>query len=157
MGRPYLIPDPPLLSYARIREGKPFEVIRVDFTGSLYVKTPEGENKVNICLFTCGLTRAVNLEVVNSLNIETFLQAFRSFVSRKLLPQLMLSDNVSTYLAAAKDLEQLFSSPKLEGALNSRGIKWQFIPKRAPWYGGFWERLIGLTETTIKKVLGRCS
>ena len=32
---------------------------------------------------------------------------------------------------------------------------WQFIPKRAPWYGGFWERLIGLTKTTLKKVLGR--
>ena len=26
---------------------------------------------------------------------------------------------------------------------------------RAPWYGGFWERLIGLTKTAIKKVLGR--
>ena len=27
------------------------------------------------------------------------------------------------------------------------GIDWQFIPKRAPWYGGWWERLIGLTKT----------
>ena len=32
---------------------------------------------------------------------------------------------------------------------------WQFIPNRAPWYGGFWERFIGLTKTTIKKVLGK--
>ena len=24
-----------------------------------------------------------------------------------------------------------------------------------PWYGGFWERLIGLTKTVLKKVLGR--
>ena len=31
----------------------------------------------------------------------------------------------------------------------------QFIPKRAPWYGGFWERLIGLTKKAIKKTLGR--
>ena len=67
----------------------------------------------------------------------------------------MLLDNASTYVAAAKDLEQLFASPKLEEALSSRGIKWQFIPKRAPWYGGFWERIIGLTKTTIRKVLGR--
>jgi len=29
------------------------------------------------------------------------------------------------------------------------------MPKRAPWYGGFWERLIGLTKMTLKKVLGR--
>ena len=32
---------------------------------------------------------------------------------------------------------------------------WRFIPKRAPWYGGFWERLIGLTKMSLKKVLGR--
>jgi hypothetical protein len=27
----------------------------------------------------------------------------------------------------------------------------------APWFGGFWERLIGLTKTALKKVLGRAS
>ena len=155
MGKAYSIPDPPPLPRARTKEGKPFEVTGVDFTGALYVRNSKGENKVYICLYTCGLTRAVHLEVVSDLNLETFLQAFCRFVSRKSLPRLMLSDNASTYVAAAKDLEQLFASPKLKEALSSRGIKWQFIPKRAPWYGGFWERIIGLTKTTIRKVLGR--
>jgi len=93
MGKPYLIPDPPPLPHDRTKEGKPFEVTGVDFTGALYVKNPEGENKVYICLFTCGLTRAVHLEAVTDLNVETFLQAFRRFVSWKSLPQVMLSDN----------------------------------------------------------------
>lgn len=31
----------------------------------------------------------------------------------------------------------------------------KFIPKRAPWFGGFWERLIGLTKLSLKKILGR--
>ena len=105
--------------------------------GVLYVKLPEGENKLYICLFTCGLTRTVHLQVVNNLNIETLVQAFCRFISRKLLPQLMLSDNASTYLAAAKDLEQLLSSPKLEGALNSRGIKWQFLPREPHGMGAY--------------------
>ncbi|CAC5383438.1 unnamed protein product [Mytilus coruscus] len=39
--------------------------------------------------------------------------------------------------------------------LNSYGTTWRFIPKRAPWFGGWWERLIGLTKNCIKKVLGR--
>jgi hypothetical protein len=45
----------------------------------------------------------------------------------------------------------------LETNLSKRGIQWKFIPKRAPWYGGFWERLIGLTKNSLKKVLGRAN
>lgn len=35
------------------------------------------------------------------------------------------------------------------------GIQWKSIPKRTPWHGGFWERLIGLTKTVLRKVLGK--
>ena len=49
----------------------------------------------------------------------------------------------------------LFSSPSLTNALSKHGTEWKFIPKRAPWFGGFWERLIGLTKLSLKKVLGR--
>ena len=67
----------------------------------------------------------------------------------------MISDNASTYHSAAKELEKLFNSTILSERLSRRGTMWQFIPNRAPWYGGFWERLIGLTKTTLKKILGR--
>ena len=71
------------------------------------------------------------------------------------MPRLLLSDNASTYVSAAKELEQLFSSDKLEESLSTRGVQWKFIPKRAPWYGGFWECLIGMTKNVLKKVLER--
>ena len=32
---------------------------------------------------------------------------------------------------------------------------WKFIPKKAPWFEGYWERLIGLTKMAVKKTLGR--
>jgi hypothetical protein len=35
------------------------------------------------------------------------------------------------------------------------GVSWKFIPKGAPWYGGFWERLIGIIKFTLKKIIGR--
>ena len=50
---------------------------------------------------------------------------------------------------------KLFNSTILGEQLSRRGTMCQFIPNKAPWYGGFWERLIGLTKTTIKKLLGR--
>ena len=132
----------------------PFEVTGIDFTGALFVRG-EHEHKVYICLFTCAVTRAVHLEVVTDLTVECFLQAFRRFSSRKSLPRLVLSDNGSTFLSAADELKALFSSPSLTSTLSKSGTEWRFIPKRAPWFGGFWERLIGLTKLTLKKVLGR--
>jgi len=74
-------------------------------------------------------------------------------VSCKSLPYTMISDNASTYQSAAEELKQLFESVSLE-SLNRQGVIWQFIPKHAPWYGSFWERLIGLTKAAHKKVLG---
>ena len=49
----------------------------------------------------------------------------------------------------------LFKSALLAETLSSKGVTWKFIPKRAPWYIGFWERLIGLTKTALKKILGQ--
>ena len=45
----------------------------------------------------------------------------------------------------------MFNSGILKEALESQNVTWQFIPKRAPWYGGFWERILGLTKQTLKK------
>ena len=67
----------------------------------------------------------------------------------------MISDNVSTYLAAADELKELFISPLLSDTLSKKGVQWQFIPKRAPWYGEFWEQLIGLTKISLKTIFGR--
>ncbi|XP_063436716.1 uncharacterized protein LOC134718156 [Mytilus trossulus] len=67
----------------------------------------------------------------------------------------MISDNGTTYEASAKTIEFLTKSPSLNEQLNSYGTIWKFIPKRAPWYCGWWERLIGLTKNCIKKVLGK--
>ena len=36
-----------------------------------------------------------------------------------------------------------------------RRVKFHQIPKRAPWWGGMWEVMVGVTKRTLKKVLGR--
>jgi len=76
-GNHYKAPNPPPLPRHRVQMMEPFTVTGIDFTGALYIRAPEGENKVYICLFTCASTRAVHLEVVTDLSEETFLQAFR--------------------------------------------------------------------------------
>ena len=156
-GTAYNAPDPPPLPKSRMQQTQPFEVTGVDYTGALYVRNAGIETKVYICLFTCAITRAIHLEVVEDLTVEAFLLAFRRFASRKSLPRKLISDNASTFVSANNELKELFQSHALKETLAREGIEWLFIPKKAPWYGGFWERLIGLTKSTIKKVLGRAA
>jgi len=69
--RPYSRPEPPPLPSVRVKNARPFEI-----TGALHVKKVGEDGKVYVCLFTCGVTRAIHLEIVVYLSVETFLQAF---------------------------------------------------------------------------------
>ena len=131
-GLPYDIPDQPLLPKSRLQQAQPFTVLGVDFTGALYISEGRNQKKVYICLFTCATTRAVHLEVVTNLSVQTFLYAYRRFAARKSGPQQMVSDNASTYLSGAEELTELFQSQALKEPLSKKGVDWQFIPKRAP-------------------------
>ena len=64
-------------------------------------------------LSDCAVSKAVHLEIVTDLTVETFLQAFRRFSSRKSLPRLLISDNAPTYMSAAEELQLLNSSHSL--------------------------------------------
>ena len=152
-GGHYRAPDPPPLPKCRLQEIYPFTVTGIDLTGALYIRAPEGEDKVYICLFTCASTRAIHLEVVTDLAEETFMQPFCHFSSRKSLPRIVLSDNASIFMSAADDLKALFESAIIRETLGNQGIECRFIPRRTPWYGKYWERLIGLTKSSLKKAL----
>ena len=116
-GKPYKAPDPPPLPKARISNCILFSVCGVDFTGALYVREGETERKVYICLFTCATTRAVHLEIVLDMTVESFMLAFQKFASQRSVPKRRISDNASTYLSAANELQQLFNSPSLKQAM----------------------------------------
>ena len=137
IGKPYRVPDPPPLPKLRIEQPISFEVTGVDFTGALYVREDGTERKVYICLFTCATTRAVHLEVVLDLTLESFMLAFRKFTSRRSTPRTVISDNASTYLTAAEELTRLFQSTPLKTALEHHGVTWKFIPNKLLGTGAF--------------------
>ena len=156
MGNSYRLPIQAPLQKYRVNEAPPFSITGVDFTGALLVRNRDGrEKKAYVCLFTCAITRAVHLEIVEDLTTTSFLNAFRRFSARRSLPSKVISDNATTYQTAATELRELFKSPDVKQYFANKRVEWSFIPKRAPWFGGFWERMIGLTKTNMKKVLGR--
>ena len=89
-GKSYDAPPMASLPEFRVRESFPFSKVGVDFAGPLYVKGKTKEtNKVYIALFTCCVTRAVHLELVEDLTSQTFRRALRRFSSRRGTPALI--------------------------------------------------------------------
>jgi hypothetical protein len=83
--------------------------------------------------------------------------SFRRFASRQGLPATLLSDNAKTFKAAHKELRKIIHSPEVEQFLAEKRITWKFIVERAPWWGGFWERLVRNVKRPLKKVIGKSS
>jgi len=132
-GNPYPAPVPAPLPTIRTQDVHPFTYTGVDFSGALYVRHGGKEIKVYLSLFTCATTRVLHLDIIQDLSTETFVLAFRKFAARRSLPDIMVSDNVSTYLFGAEELQSLIQSPNVQSQLGKHGVTWKFIPKRAPW------------------------
>ena len=54
-----------------------------------------------------------------------------------------------------KWLKLVLQEEKLHDFLANQGIKWQFNLSRAPWWGGQFERLVGLMKQTMSKTFGK--
>ena len=152
--RPFNKPAPGQLPEFRVTPARPFQNCGVDFAGPLYVLRRKSMKKVYITLFTCGVTRAIHLELVPDLSAETFKQTLKKFTARRGTPSLMVSDNAKTFEATAKWLKKLYRDPTVQHFLQENNIRWRFNLSLAPWWGGYFERLVGLVKRTLRKVLG---
>jgi hypothetical protein len=137
-----------------VRESPPFAKVGVDFAGPLYAREGGEMVKVYIALFTCCVTRAVHLDLVRNLSLSSFLNCLRRFASRRGTPTLIVSDNAKTFKAAQKAVKKLYESGNVRAYMQDNCVKWKFNLERVPWWGGFFERLVGLVKRCLRKVLG---
>lgn len=100
-------------------------------------------NKAWIALYTCASTRALHLDLVPELSSRAFLRSFKRFVARRGIPAEVLSDNGTT-----------FKSVEVDQYIRSVGVKWKFNVEGAPWWGGFFERMVKSMKRCLKKVVG---
>ena len=156
-GKPYNIVTPPPLPEFRVREQPPFTYTGVDFAGPLHVKegSDNRTSKVWICLYTCCVVRAVHLDIVPNLTTSAFLRSFKRFTARRGLPRRLISDNGKTFVAAAELIKATTIDEEVQGYLAGVGVEWQFNLERAPWWGGFFERMVKSTKRCLRKIVGR--
>ena len=96
-----------------------------------------------IAIFTCDFSGAVHLKLVPDLSTGTFLRCLKRFVSRRGAPRVVLSDNGKTIKGSS-----------LKTFQSQYGTVWNFNVPRAPWWGGFFERMVRSVKRCVKKSLG---
>ena len=143
-------PKSPPLPKLRIQCDHAFESVGIDYAGPPYCKDvftkSEDMNKYYILLFTCAVKRAIHLEVTPDVCTRSLILALKRFISRRGIPKLFISDNFKT-----------FKSVELKYMLRNHKVEWNFILEKCPWWGGFYERMIGIVKISLKKVKGKPS
>lgn len=128
-------PPPPLLEF-RVKDDPAFTYTGVDFAGPLFVReSSSSSSKVWICLFTCLVTRAIHLDIVEDLSTSTFIRCLKRFAARRGLLHKFLSYNGKTFKAAARFLDLLLKDDTIKEYLAIKGSQWVFNVERAPWVG----------------------
>ena len=86
----------------------------------------------------------LHLEITPDVSANTFILASRRFMARRGNPRLFISDNFKS-----------FKSLEVKNFLRKLRIKWSFILEKSPWWGGFYEGLIAIVKSSLKKVVGK--
>ncbi|GBM73126.1 hypothetical protein AVEN_46273-1 [Araneus ventricosus] len=77
------------------------------------------------------------------------MQALRRFWARRGRGSTLYTDNGTNFVGAANALKSL------DWDCSLMKIKWLFSPPSAPWYGGFWERMVRSIKELLRKCLGK--
>ena len=104
---PYSDPKPVILPKDRSKEILFFKVTGTDYAGLIYCKVKTKQKKTTILLFTCSKIRAVHQELLPNQITSKFIKAFKKLSARRGSPNIVYFDNVKTYVAAAKWIQNI--------------------------------------------------
>ena len=146
----------PIPSYRYSNKLRAFSQIGIDFTGSFAIKqlkklrTSRERPLMYVLVATCLQTRAVHFEATEGMTTQDVYQALCRLASRRGVPDLIVSDNYSTFKAVDKGLQELYQKIDFDSLeqmtgyefMNSNGIKWHFSPPSGSHFGGVFEIVV---------------
>ena len=134
----------------------PFTNVGIDYFGPIVVSKGRGTVKRYGVVFTCLTSRAVHLEVANSLDTDACMNALRHFICRRGQVAHIQSDNATNFIGAERELREALASlnhAQIQGALRKDGVNWRCNPPAGSHHGGVWEHVIRMVRRILSSVL----
>ncbi|XP_060757456.1 uncharacterized protein LOC132868527 [Neoarius graeffei] len=144
----------------RLSAEPPFTNVGMDVFGPWAVaarRTRGGyaESKRWAVLFTCLSVRAIHIEVIESMDSSSLINALRRFQAIRGPVKHLRSDRGTNFIGASTDLEIPSNADEkaVERFLSDQGTTWTFNPPHSSHMGGVWERMIGVTRRILDSML----
>ena len=103
-------------------------------------------------IFTCLSSRAIHIEVLETMDANSFICALRRFFAIRGSVTKLRCDRGTNFVGGKSQLEQALSEidqTRVQKFVAEQGCEWIFNPPHASHFGGVWERQIG----TVRRVL----
>ncbi|XP_039870639.1 uncharacterized protein LOC120723317 [Simochromis diagramma] len=142
----------------RLTPMPPFTSVGLDVFGPWTVTTRRtrggsADSKRWAVLFTCMSTRAVHIELIETMSTSSFINALRRFFCIRGPAQILRSDRGTNFVGACNELQIDHKDTELNSYLQEKGCTWLFNPPHSSHMGGSWERLIGVARRILDGIL----
>ncbi len=155
-GRPEipLMADLPLTRQRYFRPA--FYSTGMDCFGPFLIKIGRRNEKRWGIIFKCMTTRATHLDLLTSIDSDSFLMSLRRFIARRGKPYELLCDQGTNFKGGQRELNDAFAAlqDELQSHLANQQIKFTYNPPSAPHFGGCWEREIRSIKAALRVTIG---
>ena len=154
-GKPVSTPTVGDTPSARVTRARPFERVGIDFAGPLFILSEKGTmQKAYVMLTSCAVTRGVYLALMKETTSDAFKLELRKFISRRGAPSVIINDNAQSFRKTAKWVKKIVKKEDVQQLLCKHEIQWKFNIPLSPWWRGFYERMVAIVKSALKKTLG---
>lgn len=141
----------------RLSTDPPFTFVGLDVFGPWCVtsrRTRGGlaNSKRWAIIFTCMSVRAIHIEVIESMDSSSFINALRRFFAVRGPVKQLRSDCGTNFVGACRELgitSKGCNNKEVSNYLSDQGCVWLFNPPHSSHMGGSWERMIGVTRRIL--------
>ena len=150
----------------RVSASPPFTHVGIDVFGPWSVRTLRARGGVLhskrwACIFCCFSSRAIHIEVIESMDTSSFINALRRFFSLRGPATDLYSDCGTNFIGACNEFRAWYGiESNREGVrtfLCTHNCTWHFNPPHASHMGGSWERPIGICRRILDGILSDAS